>query len=174
MASVQALVWGFSGHAPVRANTRVALSSKHSRRSSASVSRKIRQPLHETSLKHQRHCILSGHFRMEMSCLVAEKSLAALLGALESTKNSNIWTGLWRCATKGAPSSPQSNSAKQGSKTLHRESMFQNANELLHFECFGKQPKLEDQDWSLVMRHQRGTIISTIRFCKTWIKDIAL
>jgi hypothetical protein len=37
-----------------------------------------------------------------------------------------------RCATKGAPSSPQSKSAKHGSKTtLQRESTFQNRNELL-------------------------------------------
>jgi hypothetical protein len=40
-------------------------------------------------------------------------------------------TGLWRCATKGAPSCPQSNSANCGLKTLQRESMFQNRNELL-------------------------------------------
>jgi hypothetical protein len=43
---------------------------------------------------------------------------AALLGALESNESSKIQTGLWRWATKGAPSSLQFDSAKHGSKTL--------------------------------------------------------
>jgi hypothetical protein len=45
----------------------------------------------------ERHCIVSGLFRMEMSCSVAEKSSAdALFCALPSRKNSKIWTELWR------------------------------------------------------------------------------
>jgi hypothetical protein len=79
----------------------------------------------------QRHCNVSLHFRMEMSCAVAEKGLAAPFDALSSNENSKIWTDLWRCTTKGAPSCLQSNSANCGLKTLQRESMFQNRNELL-------------------------------------------
>jgi hypothetical protein len=68
---------------------------------------------------------------MEMSCLVAEKSSAGLFHALESNRNSKFWTGLQRCATKVAPSSPKSDSARHGSKTLESESMLESRNELL-------------------------------------------
>jgi hypothetical protein len=75
--------------------------------------------------------MLSVHFRTEMSCSVAEKSSNALLVLCPATKAPKIWTGLGRRATKGAPSSLQFNFSKLGSKTLQRESLFQNANELL-------------------------------------------
>jgi hypothetical protein len=71
---------------------------------------------------NQRHCILSPHFRMKMNCSVAEKSSAALFGALSRNKIVKIWAGLWRRITKGEPWSPQSNSRKHESKTLHPES----------------------------------------------------
>jgi hypothetical protein len=71
------------------------------------------------------------HVRMQMSCSVTERSLAVLFCALSSHKNSNIWTGLWKCATKGVQSSPQSNSTKHRSSATHHELRFQNANDPL-------------------------------------------
>jgi hypothetical protein len=95
-------------------------------------------------MRHQRGTIISAiqscktwtedlsHWSMFQNAnelLCDREELNCAVGALSSRKTSKIWTELWRCATKGAPSSPQFNSAKHGLKTLHRESMFQNANE---------------------------------------------
>jgi hypothetical protein len=69
---------------------------------------------------------MSWCFRMQISCSLAETSLATLFCAFSSDKNSNIWTGLWRHATNGWPSSLQSNSTNLRLSTLHHESIFQN------------------------------------------------
>jgi hypothetical protein len=83
--------------------------------------------------------VLANHFVTPLSSLIfsLKSSTSHVQGTVDFVANSRknlqkrmssneswkIWTGLWRCAIKGAPSSPQSNSAKHGSKTLQRESM---------------------------------------------------